>query len=185
MCLRFGRSGGQDITYTNQDIYSYVNSRCYNFSKPKITRSTYLQFHRELHYYYYYYYYSADSTPIHKNKLFTSSYMNYLCNVERVPTEFLGLLEGHYLNVECPWGELSLCDSIVQVTCSVVWVGAGEFCSSCWCQVLDTLVSLQIAMGKAIDQLRTARMHVCYDIKILLLYISGSKANFLLQTGGS
>ena len=81
--------------------------------------------------------------------------MNYLRNVERVPTECLGLFEGHYLNVECPWGELSQCDSIVQVTSSVVWVGAGEFCSFFWRQVLDTLVSLQTATGNVNDQLGT------------------------------
>jgi hypothetical protein len=57
--------------------------------------------------------------------------MNYLRNVERVPAEFLGLLEGHCLDVECPFRELSQCDSIVRVTCSVVWVGAGELCSYC------------------------------------------------------
>jgi len=77
--------------------------------------------------------------------------MNYLRNVERVPTEFLGLFEGHNLDVECPWGVMSLCDSIVQVTSSVVRVGAGEFCSFFWRQVLDTLVSLQIETGKVID----------------------------------
>jgi len=88
--------------------------------------------------------------------------MNYLRNVERVPREFLGLLEGHYLDAEFPWGKLSQCYSIVQVTCSVVWVGAGELSSCCWRQVLDTLVSLQTATGKVIYQLRIGRIFYNY-----------------------
>ena len=117
MCLRTGRSGGQDFTYRHLDLSSYVNTRWWNVSEPQIT--------------------NYATKQIVKN-----TEKNYLRNVERVPTECLGLLEGHYLDVECPWGELSECNSIVQVTSSVVWVGAGEFCSSCWRQVLDTLVSL-------------------------------------------
>jgi len=127
-----------------------------NVSKLKITKSTSLKLHRKLHYH------PVDSTPTLQNKLFKISEKIYLRKIERVPREFLSLLEGHYLDVECPWGELFQCDSIVQVTCSVVWVGAGEFCSFCWRQVLDTLVSLQIATSKVIDHLRTGRIFYNY-----------------------
>ena len=152
MCLRTERSRGHDLTYRHQDLFSYINARNWNVSKPQIIKFTYLQLHRQLHYY------SADITPTLQNELFTSSEINYLRNVERVPTECLGLFEGHYLYIECPWREPSQCDSIVQVTRSVVWVGAGELCSCCWRQVLDILVSLHIEMGKVIDQLRTGRI---------------------------
>ena len=152
ICLRTGRSRGHDLIKRHLDLSSYVNTICWSISKPQINKSTYLQLRRLLQYY------STALTPILQKKLFTSSKLNYLRNVERVPTESLSLLEGHYLDVECPWGELSPCDSIVQVTRGVVWVGAGEFCSSCWRQGLYTLVSLQTATGNVNDQLRTGRI---------------------------
>jgi hypothetical protein len=125
--------------------------------------------------------YSAGITPTNQNKWLTSSETNYLCKVERVPTEFFGLLEGHYLDVECPRGELSQCDSVVQVARSVVWVRAGELCSSCWRQVLDTLISLQIGTSKIMYQLRDVRILYNY-FKVFLHYISAFKANFLPPT---
>jgi len=152
MSVRTGRLVGHDLTSRHLDLSSYVNTSSWNIYKPLITKSTYLQLHRLLHCY------STAITPTLQNKLFTSPEMNYLRNVERVPTEYLSLFEGHYLDVECPWGELFQCDSIVQITRSVVWVGAGEFCSSCWRQVLDTLVSLQTATGKGFVQLRIRRI---------------------------
>ena len=175
MCLRAGRSGRKDLTYRHSDLSTYVNTRCWYVSKPQITKSTYLPLPRQLDYY------STDITPTLQNKLFTSWEMDYLRNVERVPTECLGLFEGHYLDVECPWRELFQCDGIVQVTRRVVWVGAGEFCSIFWRQVLDTLVSLQTATGNVNVQLPTGRIFYNY-FKIFLQCLSPSKANFLSQT---
>ena len=174
MYVRTGRLVGHDLTSRHLDLSSIVNTSCWNIYKPLITKSTYLQLHRLLSCY------STAITTTLQNKLLTSPEMNYLRNVERVPTESLSLFEGHYLDVECPWGELSPCDSIVQVTRGVVWVGAGEFCSSCWRQGLYTLVSLQTATGNVNDQLRTGRIiYNCF--KVLLQCVSTSRANFLPQ----
>ena len=64
LCLRTGRSGGNDFTYRQ---CSYVNTSFKNVSKPKIPKSTHFQLHRQLHCY------SADIIYTFRNILFTSS----------------------------------------------------------------------------------------------------------------